>query len=146
MSWRRHSRSRSFGKSEGLDIITPAQKEFVETVLHEIDEDLCRDDLEEICHMARMSRKRIWRRVLHCCSTLSDASKSERSRRRLPKLLCYEEEFVEMKRTCAYCGIFEDEDDILVRCQGPDCSLRSADYELPPFLAECPFLVRGTNN
>ena len=26
---------------------------------------------------------------------------------------------------------FEDEDDILVCCQGPDCSLRSADYEIP---------------
>ena len=25
--------------------------------------------------------------------------------------------------------MFEDEDDILVHCQGPDCSLRSADYE-----------------
>ena len=30
-----------------------------------------------------------------------------------------------------FCGMFEDEDDILVRCQGPDCSLRSADYEIP---------------
>ena len=36
-----------------------------------------------------------------------------------------------MKRTCAYCGMFEDEDDILVRCQGPDCSLRSADSDIP---------------
>ena len=36
-----------------------------------------------------------------------------------------------MKRTCAYCGMFEDEDDILVCCQGPNCSLRSADCELP---------------
>ena len=45
--------------SESLDIITPAPKEFVETALHEIDEDLCRDDLEEICYTARMSRKRI---------------------------------------------------------------------------------------
>ena len=35
-----------------------------------------------------------------------------------------------MKRTCAYCGRFEDEGDILVRCQGPNCSLRSVDYEL----------------
>ena len=25
---------------------------------------------------------------------------------------------------------FEDEDDILVRCQGPNCSLRSLDYEI----------------
>ena len=56
---------------------------------------------------------------------------SERSWRRLSKCLCYEEDFDEMKRTCAYCGMFEDEDDILVRCQVPDCSLRSADYELP---------------
>ena len=36
-----------------------------------------------------------------------------------------------MQRACACCGMFEDEDDILVCCQGPDCSLRSADYELP---------------
>ena len=105
--------------------------EFVEAALHEIDEELCRDDLEEICYVARMSRKRIWRCVWHGRSTPSDASKSERSWRRLSKCLCYEEEFDEMKRTCAYCGMFEDEDDILVRCQGPDCSLRSADYELP---------------
>ena len=35
-----------------------------------------------------------------------------------------------MKLACAYCGTFEDEDDILVRCQGPDCSLRSADYDI----------------
>ena len=27
--------------------------------------------------------------------------------------------------------MFEDEDDILVCCQVPDCSLRSADYEIP---------------
>ena len=27
--------------------------------------------------------------------------------------------------------MFEDEDDILVRCEGPNCSLRSADYEIP---------------
>ena len=39
--------------SESLDIITPAPKEFVEAVLHEIDEELCRDDLEEICYVAR---------------------------------------------------------------------------------------------
>ena len=45
--------------------------------------------------------------------------------------MCYEERFDEMKLTCAYCGMFEDEDDILVCCQGPDCSLRSADYEIP---------------
>ena len=30
-----------------------------------------------------------------------------------------------------HCGRFEDEDDILVRCQGPNCGLRSVDYELP---------------
>ena len=35
-----------------------------------------------------------------------------------------------MRRTCAYCGRFEDEDDILVRCQGPNCRLRSVDNEL----------------
>ena len=62
---------------------------------------------------------------------LLGASKSERTWRRLSKRLCYEERFDEMKRSCDYCGMFEDEDDILVRCQGPDCSLRSADYEIP---------------
>ena len=36
-----------------------------------------------------------------------------------------------MKRTYAHCGMFEDEDDTLVCCQGPDCSLRSADYGVP---------------
>ena len=41
-----------------------------------------------------------------------------------------------MKRTCAYCGMFDDDDDILVRCQGPDCSLRSADYEIPGAVEE----------
>ena len=109
--------------SESLDTITPAPKEFVEAALREIDEELCRDDLEEICYVARMSRKRIWRCVWHGRSTPSDASKSERSWRRLSKCLCYEEEFDEMKRTCAYCGMFEDEDDILVRCQGPGLQL-----------------------
>ena len=34
-----------------------------------------------------------------------------------------------MKRACAYYGMLEDEDDILVCCQGADCSLRSADSE-----------------
>ena len=81
--------------------------------------------------MKRMNRKRLRRRVWHGCSSPSDVSKSERSWRRLSKCLCYEVEFDEMKRTCAYCGKFEDEDDILVRCQGPNCSLRSVDYELP---------------
>ena len=38
---------------------------------------------------------------------------------------CVMRRFDEMKRTCAHCGMFEDEDDILVRWQGPDCSLRS---------------------
>ena len=104
--------------SESSDISTPTPKEFVETILHEIDEDLCRDDLEEISFAARMSRKRIWRRVWHGRSTPLDASKSERSWRRLSKCLNYEEEFDEMKRTCAYCGMFEGEDDMLVRCQG----------------------------
>ena len=117
--------------SESLDIITPAPKEFVEAVLHEIYEELCRDDLEEVCYVARMNRKRLWRSVWHGCSTPSDASKSERSWRRLSKCLCYGGEFDEMKRTRAYCGMFDDEDDIFVRCQGPDCSLRSADFELP---------------
>ena len=88
------------------------RKESVETVLHEIGEDLCRVDFEEICYVARMSRKRLWRRVWHDCSSPSDASKSERSWRRLSKCSCYEDEFDEMKRTCAFCGRFEDEDDI----------------------------------
>ena len=48
---------------------------------------------------------------------LLDASNFERSWRRLSKCLCNEEEFDEMKRTCAYCGMFEDEDDILVCCR-----------------------------
>ena len=114
--------------SESLD---GHHHESVETVLHEIDEDLSSVDLEEKCNVARMSRQRIWRRVWHGCSTPLNASKFERSWRRLSKCLCYEEEFDEMKRTCAYCGMFEDEDDILGCCQGPKCSLRSADYELP---------------
>ena len=96
--------------------------EFAEAALHEIDEEICRDDFEELSYVARMSRKRLWRRVWHGCSSPSGASKSERSWRRLTKRLCYEEEFDEMKRTCAYCGMFETEDDILVRCQGLDCS------------------------
>ena len=112
------------------EYITPAPMEFAEAALHEIDEEICRDDFEELSYVARMSRKRLWRRVWHGCSSPSGASKSERSWRRLSKRLCYEEGFDEMKRTCAYCGMFEDEDDILVRCQGPDCSLRSADYEI----------------
>ena len=62
-----------------------------------------------------------------CLARLLISSKSERSWRRLSKWLCYEDEFDEMKRTCAYCGRIEDEDDILV----PSCSLRSVDYELP---------------
>ena len=62
---------------------------------------LCRDDLEKLCYVARMSRKRIWRCVWHGRSTPSDAPKSERSWRKLPKCLCYEEVFDEMKRACA---------------------------------------------
>ena len=111
--------------------ITPAEMEFVEAALQEIDEQLCRDDFEELFYVARMSRKRLWRRVWHGCPSPSDASKSERSWRRLSKRLCYEERFDEMKRTCAHCGMFEDEDDILVCCQEPDCSLLSADYDIP---------------
>ena len=112
------------------EYITPSPMEFV-GALHEIDEEFCRDDFEELCYVAHMSRKRLWRGVWHGCSSPPGASKSERTWRRLSKRLCYEESFDEMKRTCAYCGMFEDEDDILVRCQGPDCSLRSADYEIP---------------
>ena len=53
----------------------------------------CRDDFEELSCVARMSRKRLWRRVWHGCSSLSGASKSERSWRRLSKRLCFEEGF-----------------------------------------------------
>ena len=98
--------------------ITPAPMEFVEAALHEIDEELRHDETDELCYVVRMSQKRIWRRVWHSRSNPSDASRSERSWRRLSKRLCYEEGFDEMKRACAYCGMFEDEDDILVRCQG----------------------------
>ena len=76
-----------------------------------------------------MTRMRIWRRVWHSRSTPSDASKSERSWRRLSKRLCYEECFDEMMRTCSHCGMFEEDDDILVQCQGPECSLRP--YGIP---------------
>ena len=75
----------------------------LEAVLHEFDdEELCCDDLEEIGYIIRMNRKRLWRRVWHGCSSPSDASKSERSWRRHSKCLCYEDEFHEMKRTCAF--------------------------------------------
>ena len=111
--------------------ITPAPMDFVEASLHESDEELCHDEIDELCYVVRMSHKRIWRRVWHSRSTPSDASKSERTWRALSARLCCEQEFDEMKRVCAYCGMFEEEDDVLVRCQGPDCSLRSADYEIP---------------
>ena len=40
----------------------------LEAVLHEFDdEDLCCDDLEEMCHITRTNRQRSWRRV--CCSS-----------------------------------------------------------------------------
>ena len=109
------------------EYITPSPMEFVEAA----DDEFCRDDFEELCNVARMSRQRLWRRVWHGCSSPPGASKSERTWRRLSKRLCYEESFDEMKRTCADCGMFEDEDDILVCCQGLDCSLRSADYDIP---------------
>ena len=112
------------------EYLTLAPMEFAEAALHEIDEEICRDDFGELSCVARMSRKRLWRRVWHGCSSPSGASKSERSWRRLSKRLCYEEGFDEMKGTCACCGMFEDEDDILVRCQGPNCSFRSTDYEI----------------
>ena len=96
------------------------RKESAETVLLEFAEDLCRVDLDVIGYVTRMSRKRIWRRVWHGCSTPLDASKFERSWRRLSKCLCFEEEFEEMKQTCTYCGTFEDENDMLVCCQGPN--------------------------
>ena len=113
------------------EYITPAPMEFVEAALHEIDEELCHDEIEELCYVVRMSQKRIWRRVWHCCSSPSDASKSERKWRALSARLCYEQGFDEMKRACACCGMLGDEDDILVSCQGLDSSLHSADHELP---------------
>ena len=101
----------------------------LEAVLQEFDdEELCCDDLEETCNMTRMNRKRLWRRVWHGCSSPPDASKSERSWRRLSKCLCYDDEFDEMKRTCAYCGRFEDEDDIFGPLPFPSCSFRSVDH------------------
>ena len=98
--------------------------EFAEAALHEIDEKICRDDFEELSCVARMSRTRLRRRVWHGCSSPSGASKSEKSWRRLSKCLCYEEEFDEMTRTCAYCGMFEDEDDIF--CPLPGARLQLA--------------------
>ena len=86
-------------------------------------------DLEEISYMVCMNRKRTWKRAWHSSPNPLDASKSERSWRRLSGRLCYEECFDEMKRTCAHCGMFEDDDDILVQCQGPECSLRP--YGIP---------------
>ena len=38
------------------EYITPAPMEFVEAALHEIDEEQCRDDFEELSYVARMSR------------------------------------------------------------------------------------------
>ena len=72
------------------EYITPAPMKFVEAVLHEIDEELCIDDIEELCYVVRMSQKRIWRRVWHSCSSPSGASKSERTWRALSARLCYE--------------------------------------------------------
>ena len=79
--------------------------EFVEAALHEIDEELCRDEMDELCYVVRMSQKRIWRRVWHSHSTPSDASKSEGTWRALSTRLCCKEEFDEMKRACAYLGL-----------------------------------------
>ena len=84
------------------EYIAPAPMEFAEAALHEIDEEMCRDDFEELSYVARMSRKRLWSRVWHGCSSPSGTSKFERSWRWLSKRLCYEERFDEMKRTCAY--------------------------------------------
>ena len=67
------------------EYITPAPMEFLEAALHEVDEVQCRGDFEELCDVARMSRKRLWRRVWHGCSSPSGASKSEMSWRRISK-------------------------------------------------------------
>ena len=37
------------------EYITPAPMEFVEAALHEIDEELCSDEIKEPCHVARVS-------------------------------------------------------------------------------------------
>ena len=105
-------------------IVDIPETQTLEAVLHELE--LGCYDLKEISLMACMNRMRTWRRVWHSCSNPLDASKSERSWRRFSERLCYEEEFFVMKRTCAHCGRFEDDDDILVPCQGPECSLRSS--------------------
>ena len=104
-------------------IVDIPETQTLEAVLHELE--LGCYDLKEISYTACLDRKRIWRRVWHSSPTPTDASKSERSWRRLSKRLCYEEGFEEMKRTCAHCGMFvDDDDDILVPCQGPECRLR----------------------
>ena len=71
------------------EYITPAPKEFVEAGHYEIDEWQCCVDFKELCYV----RMRIWRRLWHSRATPSDASKSERSWRRLSKRLCHEEGF-----------------------------------------------------
>ena len=110
------------------EIVDIPEIQTLEAVLHELE--LGCYDLEEISYMACMNRMRTWRRAWHSSPNPLDASKSERSWRRLSKNLCYEEEFDVMKRTCAYCGRFEDDDDVLVPCQGSECSLRS-NYGIP---------------
>ena len=87
------------------ECITLAPMEFVEAALHEIDEELCRDEMDELCYVVRMGQKRIWRRVWHSHSTPSDASKSEGTWRALSARLCCKEECDEMKRACAYLGL-----------------------------------------
>ena len=66
------------------EYITPSPMEFVEAALHEIDEEFCRDDFEELCYVARMSRKRLWRRASGMAAHLIRvSSKSERTWRML---------------------------------------------------------------
>ena len=77
--------------------------------------------------MARMSPKCLWGRDWHGCSCPSGASGGHGEGFRN---VCVMERFDEMK-TCACCGMFDDEDDILVCCQGLDCSLCSAGYKKP---------------
>ena len=55
--------SSTAGHAGPAPAVEPASMEFVEVALHEIDEEQCRDDYEELCCVARMSRKRIWRCV-----------------------------------------------------------------------------------
>lgn len=86
-------------------------------------------DESEIGYRVRWSRGRAWGQAWHGWPSPSEASTSERSWRRISALLCCRalEGYDEMRRACDYCGAWEHDEDCLVACQGPDCSLRKAD-------------------